>query len=185
MAWVDQLSGPFSHLKQKQWRKILTMPEMSPWINLDDWRKNLTPTELDEWRKIFWQTYEKQVCYPMSLPDTYDKLCALHPGGYCITLTSGIVYKYGSIKTDEQYQKILNTCQAYLSAYTHVWQRTTPFTGTGPYKLYEYCDESTWFHVQPRDIVVYKPVVVPPSTEPVVVHLLRRLWQWHLLQSLQ
>ena len=43
MAWVDQLSGPFSHLKQKQWRKILTMPEMSPWIKLDDWRKNLTP----------------------------------------------------------------------------------------------------------------------------------------------
>ena len=105
----------------------------------------------------------------MPLPDTYDKLCALHPGGYCITLTSGIVYKYGSIKTDEQYQKILNTCQAYLSAYTQVWQRTTPFTGTGPYKLYEYCDESTWFHVQPRDIVVYKPVVVPPFTETVVV----------------
>ena len=155
MDWVDELA---SHYEQYQWRKILTMPEMSEWINLDDWRKNLGTAELNEWRDIFWQTYNRQVCYPKPLPDTFEELCTLYPGGYCISLTSGTVYKYGSIKTDKQYQEILNTGQAYLSAYTQVWQSTRPFSGAGPYKPYEYCDESTWFHVQPRDIVVYTPV---------------------------
>jgi hypothetical protein len=156
MAWLEaRITGPFSDFKKYQWRKILTLSEMSEWIDLDDWRKNLATTELDEWRNILWEIYEKQVCYPKPLPDTYEELRALYPGGYCISLTSGIMFKYGSIKTNEQYQEILNTGQAYLSAYTQVWQRTTPFSGAGPYKPYEYCDESTWFNVQPRDRVVY------------------------------
>lgn len=129
MDWIDKLSGPFSHIKQNQWRKILTMSEMSSWIKLDDWRKDLTPTELDEWRQIFWQTYEKQVCYPMPLPDTYEKLCALYPGGYCITLTSGTVYKYGrhqdrsTVSRDSQHRSGISVCIYASVAADHAFLR--------------------------------------------------------------
>ena len=98
---------------------------------------------------------EKKQRNSKPLAPTFEEMKARFPGGYTIALVDG--EKCTQPENATEYDALLKTGRAYQSSYTHVWLRTTPFSGPGPYTLHSYCNESTWFTVRLCDRVVYIP----------------------------